>query len=408
MKKIIAIIALVVLLTPTVVLADQQEEEIPEGECVWAFDKSNANDECNKYCNNWVFQTASQGYETFEKCEECRLEFIEEQEEENETEEPEVPPKLDLVFVIDTTGSMSDEIREVKMHIKNIIEEIENGEPKPDIMIGFVVYRDYKDEENEYLTKKFDLTTDIEAAKQFLDELKASGGGDYKETVTIGLDVGINEMNWREIDGDSDGEIIYDDQQNPIYTSTENRRMIFLIGDAPPRTRPFEDDQGNTQTPKNYKENIEDAKNKGIYVYTVSGSGMDSEGIEIWKEISEETNAAYEALVYERVTIDDYVETHDLDEEWKEEVRSDRDYTPSDDGVGFGTISTNQMKEFVLCNVQIQAEAVGVKYVEDIEHPIVDDPIIDETELDSDAEKLERFLLDAGWIWPFSVFIFLI
>ena len=90
MKKIIAIIALVVLLTPTVVLADQQEEEIPEGECVWAFDKSNANDECNKYCNNWVFQTASQGYETFEECEECRLEFIEEQEEENETEEPEV------------------------------------------------------------------------------------------------------------------------------------------------------------------------------------------------------------------------------------------------------------------------------------------------------------------------------
>jgi len=352
MKKIIAIVALIILLTPGIVLADQQEEE----------------------------------------------EVIE------EPIEPIVePPKLDLVFVIDTTGSMSDEIREVKMHIKNIIEEIENGNPKPDIMIGFVVYRDYKDQEK----KKFDLTTDIEAAKQFLDELEASGGGDYKETVTVGLDIGINDMNWREVDGNSDGEIIYDDQQNPIYTSTENRRMIFLIGDAAPRTKPFEDDQGNTQTPKNYKENIEDAKDKGIYVYTVSGSGMDSEGIEIWKEIAEETNAAYEALVYERVTIDDYVETHDLDEEWKDEVSHDRDFAPSPDGYG-GTISTNQMKEFVLCNVQLQAEAVGVKYVGDIEHPVVDDPIKDVTELDSDTEKLERFLLDNGWVWPFSVFISLI
>ena len=340
MKKIIAIAALVVLLTPGIALAAQQEEAIEE------------------------------------------------------QEEPVIePPKLDVVFVIDTTGSMADEIREVKMHIKNIIEEIENGDPKPDIMIGFVVYRDYEDQEDEYLTKKFDLTGDIEEAKKFLDELEASGGGDYKETVTLGLDIGINQMNWREIDEDLDGKIIYDDQQNPIYNSSESRRMIFLIGDAPPRTRPFVDEQGNRQTPKDYKENIEDAKNQGIYVYTISGSGMNSEGVSIWKEIADETNAAYEALVYERVSVDEYVETHDLDEEWKEEVRDYGDFTPSDDGSG-GNITTNQLKGFVLDNVQFQAKAVGVKYVEDFETEIVDDPIDEVDDLEGDTKKLHEFLLD--------------
>ena len=45
-------------------------------------------------------------------------------------------PTIDIVFVIDTTGSMSDEIREVKMHITNLIEDIQQGTPKPNVTIG--------------------------------------------------------------------------------------------------------------------------------------------------------------------------------------------------------------------------------------------------------------------------------
>jgi len=355
MKKLLGLVALVVLLTPTAVLANQQDNE-------------------------------------------------------NNDEKIMEPPKLDVVFVIDTTGSMADEIREVKMHIRNIIEEIENGTPKPDIMIGFVIYRDYPDEEREYLTKKFDLTDDIDAAKQFLDEIQASGGGDYKETVSLGLDIGINEMRWREIESNPDDDVIYDDQQNPIYNSSESRRMIFLIGDAPPRTKPYIESQDITITPMDYKENIEDAQDKGIYVYTISGSGMSTEGIEIWKEIAEETNAVYEALVYERVAVEEYVKTHDLDDEWKEKVTRDGDYS-----AGYGdapaTISTNQLKGFVLDNVQLQAESVGVKYVKidkkEKDSDTKKDEITDKEIVDilSDSEKLEKFLKDNGLILPFSVLI---
>lgn len=266
-------------------------------------------------------------------------------------------PRIDIVFVIDSTGSMSDEIREVKMHIKNLISEISEGTPKPNMSIGFVTYRDYKDEEPDYLYKRFLLTEDIDEAIKNLEEIEAMYGGDYKEAVTVGLEVALNEMNWRVANGENYG---YDEYQRPINTSnTSIKRMMFLIGDAPPRTKEYHGSGESVEIPPDYKDKIEDAKRKDIVIYTISGSGMDSEGVRIWKEIAEETGGKYEELTYERKNIQDYVVEEELDEDWIESVKNESDY----DSYG-GTILTNSFRTFVKSAVVTEAESMGVEFIE--------------------------------------------
>jgi len=277
----------------------------------------------------------------------------------NESDSEDIP-RIDVVFVIDSTGSMGDEIREVKMHIKNIIEELQNATPKPDMRVGFVAYRDYADQEYEYVFKIYILTDDIDLALKNLEEIEANGGGDYEEVVTIGLDKAINDMNWRDL-GDEGPK--YDDEQNPIFSNSTLRRMIFLIGDAPPRTDSFIDVSGIEVNPMDYKENIKDAKKERIVICTISGSGMSSEGVSIWKEIAEETFGEYEPLTYERQLLEEYVIEERLDEGWEEKARDSSDYDERT-----GTISTNNLHDFVSSNIQLQTETMGSSYEESVTH----------------------------------------
>ena len=387
MKKIwnlCIVFVLIVSAGSSLVLAEEDDvttgEEPSEGGCVWAFDQSNTQNECEQYCGLWVFENASLSYTTFEECEKCRFDFIDNQTDENETEEPEgneteqpdeneteepdpqqnntEVPRIDIVFVIDSTGSMSDEIREVKMHIKKLISEILEGNPKPDVEIGFVSYRDYSDEEPEYLFKKYFLTNDIDEVMKNLEEIVAMYGGDYEEAVTVGLDVALNEMNWRVAEGSISG---YDEYQRPIKASNSSiKRMMFLIGDAPPRTKEFIDSEGSIIIPPGYKDKIEDAKRKDITIYTISGSGMDSQGIEIWKEIARETGGEYEELTYERKNVTVYVTEEKLDEEWVEKAKGESDYDSAD-----GTILTNSLGAFVCSAVYREAEDMGVRFTDE-------------------------------------------
>lgn len=312
-------------------------------------------------------------------------------------DEDDLIPFLDVVFVIDSTGSMHDEIREVKMHIENIIEEIQMGTPKPNVTIGFVIYRDYPDQEPDYLYEKLPLTSDIQEALDFLEKIDARNGGNYKEAVSIGLDVAISEMNWRELD--TSQKIIYDEFQNPVKITSNNakiQRIITLIGDAPPRTEYIDEELNEKITIMSYKENIEDAISFDIVINTISGSGMDENGVDIWTELAEETGGTYEPLVYEYRDVQEYVEEERIDHKWAEKIESSPDYCSGSDGVG-GCFQTNNFKSCASRQIQIQAESMGVKYVDepvfsDIEENLLDDAINDE----SDLHELVKLCLKIG------------
>jgi len=114
---------------------------------------------------------------------------------------------LDVVFVFDSTASMSGYLKKVKLKIKNLASAFRKLVPT--CRIGLVTYRDKPD---EYVTKCYPLTYGILSLNEFLSEINYGGGYDVREAVAEGLKVAIEGMKWNE----------------------KSKKFILLIGDAPP------------------------------------------------------------------------------------------------------------------------------------------------------------------------------
>jgi uncharacterized protein YegL len=178
------------------------------------------------------------------------------------------PPRVDVVFLLDATGSMGDEIQAVKDRIREMISDIALGDPAPDVRFGIVAYRDRGD---DYTTRVYPLTRDIDLIVDNLAEIEANGGGDYPESLNEGLHVAVQEMEWDEASGVS--------------------RLVFLIADAPPHTD-YADDF-------DYHDEAQLAAQSGIVVHAIGASGLDEEGERIFKEITANTQGEFQWLVYE-------------------------------------------------------------------------------------------------------------
>ncbi|MBW2981136.1 VWA domain-containing protein [Candidatus Woesearchaeota archaeon] len=310
----------------------------------------------------------------------------------NDVPEPEIVPtcypyrpRIDVVFVIDSTGSMADEIRSVKTHIVKIVKEVQNGNPRPDIRVGLVTYRDHKPEEYEYLYRRFSLTRDIDEALRNIERIRASGGGDYPEAVADGLHAALHNMNW----------------------DPNAKKIVFLIGDAAPHGVGAQDYSFKQGCPNghHFKDEIKTAKEEGIKIYTISGSGMDPIGIEIWKDIAEMTGGEYQRLKYERQDVDQYYREEGVDEVWATAAKQDADYDRSTN-----TILTNTFGRVAKAAMVQEAEAIGVSYDDDYEEdndePVVNiDDIIEprpgiiEPKLNATIQEFFRSVFDKIIFW---------
>ena len=114
---------------------------------------------------------------------------------------------LDVVFVIDATGSMDWVIDEVKDRIEDISQIVRSLVPIA--RFGFVAYRDRDDP--EFTTRIQTLTYSTAKLYRFLNQLEAKGGGDWFEAVDAGLRDAIEQSNWR----------------------LGAKRLIIVVGDAP-------------------------------------------------------------------------------------------------------------------------------------------------------------------------------
>jgi Mg-chelatase subunit ChlD len=283
-------------------------------------------------------------------------------------------PMIDVVFVIDSTGSMGDEIRTVKTHLIQIIKEVKSGQPSPDLRVGVVAYRDHELEESGYLYKKLDLTSDIDRAVEFIYDIEAAGGGDLPEAVVDGLDVAINRMNWRDY----------------VYTQNQNqnrypdvKKIVFLIGDAAPHGEGSSDSHYEQGCPHghNYKQNIEDAQKMDITIYTVMGSGIDSVGTRIFKTIADKTGGEYTNLRYVRKEVQQYYSDEGFTKEeievYAAEAKEDRDYDSATN-----SILTNTLGVFAKTNMKAEAMEMGVEYDN---KPVEDDSWIDIEDITGDV-----------------------
>jgi hypothetical protein len=147
---------------------------------------------------------------------------------------------LDVAVVIDTTGSMGDEIAYLQSELLNISAAVRLQHPDVSQRWAFVAYRDYQD---DYVTRSFDLNADPELFRSSFGQLGAGGGGDYEEAPERGL-ADLNQLSWRD---------------GPVA------RLAFWVGDAPHHIGR----EGELRTA------ITAAATRGVHVYPVSASGTD-------------------------------------------------------------------------------------------------------------------------------------
>lgn len=164
-------------------------------------------------------------------------------------------PTVEVAFVLDTTGSMGGLLEGAKRKIWSIATSVVDTNPDADIRIGLVAYRDIGD---EYVTRTFDLTTDIQDIYGNLLDLKARGGGDWPESVNEALDVAVNKLQWTR--------------------GSDIRRIVFLVGDAPPHMDYAQDTK--------YPKTLAVAKQRDIVVNAVlAGNARDTE--RVWQDIAQ-------------------------------------------------------------------------------------------------------------------------
>jgi hypothetical protein len=177
---------------------------------------------------------------------------------------PSVPPRVELVFALDTTGSMSGLIDGAKRKIWSIAQFIAQGQPKPDVRIGLVAYRDIGD---AYVTRFYDLSDDLDTVFEHLSSFEAAGGGDTPEHVSKALFDAVYKTSWTK-------------DQSAL-------KQVYLVGDAPPHT--------DYADGFDYKKIAKHAHELGIHINTIRCGG-DPETAMVWNQISNSAAGEYASI----------------------------------------------------------------------------------------------------------------
>ncbi|MFT6810760.1 MAG: hypothetical protein ACJA01_004005 [Saprospiraceae bacterium] len=170
------------------------------------------------------------------------------------------PDAIDIVWAVDATGSMGDEIRYLQKELDDVIKRSKKSVNKLTLRMGAVFYRDTQD---DYLTRTSQLDTDIDKTLSFIAAQSAGGGGDYPEAVESALEDALAQ-DW-----------------SPKAVA----RIIFLVLDAPPH----EDPDIITQL----QEQIKEAAARGIKIIPITASGINRQTEFLMKYMAIATNGTY-------------------------------------------------------------------------------------------------------------------
>jgi hypothetical protein len=150
------------------------------------------------------------------------------------------PENLDVVLVMDTTGSMGDELEYLKVELQAIAHEVTAEFPGVDQRWGMVAYRDHGD---EYVTRVEDFR-EIGAFTHALGREHAGGGGDTPEAMDLAMKAS-QQLSWRKGEGTA--------------------RLVFLVADAPPH---------HGAGVQGYMDAVEGLRSADTTLYPVAGSGV--------------------------------------------------------------------------------------------------------------------------------------
>ncbi|MBQ8967825.1 vWA domain-containing protein [Ruminococcus sp.] len=177
--------------------------------------------------------------------------------------------KTEVMFILDTTGSMGDEIAYLQKDFSSIAEEL------ADDNITFSA-NFYRDEGDDYVTKCNPFTTDVKEVQSQLNKEYAAGGGDIPEAVAEVLDETMTGDSW----------------------GTDTNKIAFLIFDAPPH---------------NGREDViigavKSAAEKGIHLVPVVASNSDRATELFGRALAITTNSNYVFLTDDSGVGDSHLE----------------------------------------------------------------------------------------------------
>ena len=190
--------------------------------------------------------------------------------------------QAEIMFVVDATGSMCDEIEYLKAEIGNVVNSVKRRQTDLRIKTGATFYRDIGD---EYVVRTSALDEDLEKTTSFVKNQYCGGGGDTPEAVHTALESAIWDQNWDEEYG---------------------VRMVFLVLDAPAHQ--------DKETIESLHKSIEKAAELGIKIIPIVGSGIDKAGEFLCRYMALATNGTYVFLTNDsgigndhlEPTVDDY------------------------------------------------------------------------------------------------------
>lgn len=169
---------------------------------------------------------------------------------------------LEMVFVLDTTGSMGGLIEGAKQRIWGVVNEVMQSAAKPDVRVGLIAYRDKGD---AYVTQVLPITEDLDKVYTTLMDYRADGGGDTPENVRGALLAGVRNAGWSQ-------------------SSSNIAQIVFLVGDAPPH-EDYRELQDSLTT-------AAEALRKGMIVNTIQ-CGNDSATKKFWQDIAQRGQGQY-------------------------------------------------------------------------------------------------------------------
>lgn len=170
-------------------------------------------------------------------------------------------PIVDIALVVDATGSMGDEIEYLKAEMLDVVTRTKQQNKCLDVRVGGVFYRDNGD---EYLTRKSDFSSNPMDITNFIMDQSAGGGGDFPEAVDAAMEVGVQELSW------SDKAL---------------SKIMFLILDAPPHE--------DAATKAKIQKYTQMAAAKGIKIIPITASGINQSTEFLMKYMAIATQGEY-------------------------------------------------------------------------------------------------------------------
>jgi hypothetical protein len=162
-------------------------------------------------------------------------------------------PRVEVTFVLDTTGSLGGLLAGATRKIWSIARAIGEGRPRPELRVALVGYRDQGD---AYVTRVHDFSADMDAVYQNLSAFEAGGGGDWPEHVSRALSDAVHRVSWSQ---------------------DRALRIIFLVGDAPPQTQ--------YQDGYDYRRHVREARQRGIVLEAIQCGGA-TDTASVWREVA--------------------------------------------------------------------------------------------------------------------------